>query len=61
MNIVWSRLNKRNFINIGFVSNAFMMILQNLTPFSLERKLNKIKDQKFVQFMREKCMCNRFH
>lgn len=61
MNIAQSRLNKRNFINIGFVSNTFVMILQNLTPFSLERKLNNIKDQKFVQFMWEKCMSNKFH
>lgn len=48
MNIGYTWLTKKDFDNKAFVSNAFVMTSHNLDLLSLERKINNVKDQKFV-------------
>ena len=47
-------LNKNDHANILFVVDWYSFIVQNLNPFSLERKFNSLTDQLITYLLRRK-------
>ena len=56
MNISNRKLKKRNdHANVSFVIDCIYFIVQNVNPFSLERKFNYQTDQHYLNMLLEKC------
>lgn len=54
-NISYRRWNKNDHTNISFVFDCISLILQNLNPFSLEKKPKSQIHQHYVKMIWERC------
>ena len=60
-NISYSRINKKDFYNENFISDIYVLLVKNLNPFSLSRKvLDKTKHEMVYMLWRE-CVPSEFH
>ena len=60
-NVSYTGINKSDFYNKSFILDAYVLLVKNLNPFSLQRKISdKLKDEMVYMLWRE-CITSEFY
>ena len=60
-NILYVGINKKDFYNENFIFNIYTSLVNNLNPFSLDRKLNDHNKHGMIYILWKECMTAKFY
>ena len=60
-NISYTGINKNDFYNESFILDVYVLLVRNLNPFSLQRKISDKLKQEMVYMLRRECIPHEFY
>ena len=60
-NISYSSINKNDFYNENFILDIYVLLVKNLNPFSLQRKISDKLKQEMVYMLWRECIHHEFY
>ena len=60
-NIAYVEINKEDFYNENFIFDVYLLVMKNLNPFSLDRKLADKNRHEMIYMLWKECMPQRFY
>ena len=60
-NISYVGINKEDFYNENFIFDVYLLVTENLNPFSLRRKLNDQNKHEMIYMLWKECMSQSFY
>ena len=58
--ILYVGINKEDFYNENFIFDVYLLVMKNLNPFSLDRKLNDKNEHEMIYMLWKECICKDF-
>ena len=60
-NVAYVGINKEDFYNENFIFNVYLLVNENLNPFSLDRKLGDKNKHEMIYMLLKECMPQKFY